>query len=119
DQLGVALCHLSKREIPSAYRTAEDSRLRIIARGVVFPRIVSAALDQIRQHGRPSVPVLIRLLETLAVVAEQATREEYRPELRRHARMILEEALETVPGKSDRADISRRYSAAMELLGGV
>lgn len=117
DQLGVALCHLSKKEIPSCYRTGKNGKLRVIARPIYFSRIISAAFDQIRQYGRTSVPVTIRLLETIAVVAEQVSRDDYRTELKRHAAMILEEIRDTIPGASDRQDIARRHEKAMKLLG--
>lgn len=118
DQLGVALCRLSKKEVPSCYRAGKEGKLRVIARPLLFPRLLSSAFDQIRQYGRTSVPVTIRLLETIAVVAEQVKRGEYRAELRRHAGMILEESRDAIPGKHDRQEIGQRYHVAMELLGG-
>jgi uncharacterized membrane protein len=69
DHLGAALCRAAQRRIPSRYRYDTENKLRVIADAVTFEGMIEAAFNQIRQYGRSSVAVSIRLLETLTVIA--------------------------------------------------
>ena len=78
DRLGEGLCRLAGRSMPSPFRCDEEGRLRVVARPTTFESVANAAFHQIRQYGRTSAAVLIRLLETFEMVAEQTHREEDR-----------------------------------------
>lgn len=71
---------------------------------------------EIRQHARSSVAVTIRLLETIATVAEFARRPADRAALRRHADMILGGASEGIPEREDRQQVEERHSAVVTRL---
>ncbi len=116
DHLGSALCRLAQREMPSPYYHDEQDQLRMITPAVIYPAILNAAFDQIRQYGRSSAAVTIRLLETLAVIASFAHRPEDRAALQRHAEMIARGAREGLSESEDRQAVEERYHAANQLL---
>lgn len=112
DHLGSALCRLAQREWPSQYRHDEQDQLRLIAPVVTFAEITDAAFNQIRQYGRSSAAVTIRMLETISVIAEFAHRPEERAALLRHAEMIARGAREGLPEAEDRGAVETAYQAA-------
>lgn len=116
DHLGSALSRLAQREMPSPYRHDEQDQLRLIASAVSFPMIADAAFDQIRQYARSSAAVTIRLLETIAMLAEFAHRAEDRAALQSHAEMINRGAGEGLSESEDRRVVEKHYQAASQLL---
>lgn len=72
DQLGATLCILTGRTFPSPQRYDPEGKLRISMKALTFEGVIRTAFDQIRQYGRESVAVTIRLLEVLEQIAEQA-----------------------------------------------
>lgn len=117
DHLGSALCRLAQRELPSPYRHDEQGQLRLIAPVVTFAEVVDAAFNQIRQYGRSSVAVTIRMLETISVIAEFAHRPEERTALLRHAEMIARGARDGLPEAEDRGAVEKAYRAACLACG--
>lgn len=116
DHLGSALCRLVRRDMPSPFRNDSQDQLRVIASVVTFSDIMDAAFNQIRQYGRSSAAVTIRLLETIAVVAGFAHRPEDRATLLRHAKMIARGARGGLSEDEDRQEVEERYLAANQLL---
>jgi len=60
----------------------------MVAHPVTFAGMTDATFNQIRQYGRGSAAVTIRLLEAIAGVAAHISREEDRAALLQQARMI-------------------------------
>lgn len=116
DWLGVALCRLAGRVLPSPYRYDDTGKLRVIADPTTFPGVVDAAFHQIRQYSRTSVAVTIRLLETLARVAACVERAEDRAALQRHAILIEAGSREASHQEADQQDIAARYQEVLEAL---
>ncbi|MDT8442133.1 MAG: DUF2254 domain-containing protein [Desulfuromonadales bacterium] len=116
DRLGSALCRLAQRDMSSPYRHDTQGQLRVIAPVITFPDITDVAFDQIRQYGRTSTAVTIRLLETIARVASSAYRPEDRAALLRHAEMIARGAREGLPEEEDRQKVEERFQSANQLL---
>jgi len=114
DQLGSALCRLATRTMPSHYRYDHQNQLRVIAPAYTFLEVTEAAFSQIQQHSRSSVAVTIRLLETIAVVAEFTHRPEDRATLLRQSEMIAREAIEGLPESEDRRALEKRYQAVIQ-----
>jgi uncharacterized membrane protein len=117
DHLGAALCRLAQRDMPSPYRHDSRGRLRVITPVFTFPDVTDAAFNQIRQYGRSSAAVTIRLLETIAVVAAFARRPEDRAALLRHAEMIARGAREALPEAEDRRVVEERFQSVHQILG--
>ncbi len=115
DRLGSALCRLASREMPSPYRHDSQNQLRVIASADTFSAFVDAAFNQIRQYGRSSAAVSIRLLETIALVAKFTHRPEDRATLLRQAEMITRGAVEDLPEDMDRRSVEVRCQAVRML----
>ena len=117
DHLGAALCRLAQRKIPSPYRYDDEGKLRVIAKGAAFAEVADTAFTPIRQYGRSSALVTIRLLTTLGVVAERVRREEDRQALVRHALMIERASRDALAEQAERAAVEDRYGSVLKLLG--
>jgi uncharacterized membrane protein len=116
DRLGTALCRLAQRHIQSPYRLDTHDQLRVIAPAFTFTDVTDAVFNQIRQYGRSSAAVTIRLLETIAVVAAFVHRPEDRAALLRHAKMIARGARGGLSEDEDRQEVEERYQTANQLL---
>jgi uncharacterized membrane protein len=116
DRLGSALCRLAQKEMPSPYRHDTKDQLRILTPVVTFSDVTDAAFNQIRQYGRSSAAVTIRLLETIAVIAGSVHRPEDCAALLRQAKMIARGARDGLLEDEDRQEVERRYQSAEQLL---
>ncbi len=116
DRLGSALCRLAQRKMPSPYRHDEQHRLRVVVAPITFTEIVDTAFNQIRQYAHPSAAVTIRLLETIAVIAEAVHRPADWAALRRHAEMIVRGAREGLPEVEDRRAVEDRFEMTIRVL---
>lgn len=117
DRLAAALASVAERGVPSSYRYGAEGRLRIIAKHYGFCGLVEAAFNPIRQYGRQSVSVTIRLLEAIRRVALHVRHDEDREILLRQARAIELGSTEASFDAGDREDIEERFRAALEALG--
>lgn len=118
DWLGASLSDLARRQIPSRQRYDDQGRLRVITAGTDFPQMADAAFNQIRQYGSNSVSVLLRLLDTIAAVAEQVRRTEDLACLRKHADKVLADAREALVNKHDLHEVEERHATALRALAG-
>jgi uncharacterized membrane protein len=116
DRLGEALCQLAERVLPSPSRYDVDGRLRVVVHPITFTGVTDAAFNQIRQYGRGSAAVTIRLLEVIAGVGAHASREEDRAALLQQARMIRRGSEEAIPEERDRKDVEAWYRAVERVL---
>jgi uncharacterized membrane protein len=117
DRLGAALSRLCARHRPSPFRFDGRDRLRVIADAATFDALVSQAFTEIRHAGRSNLLVTVRLLETIAVVAEHAHRHDELAALRRHADRVEHGSTHTLPEEWERRIIEERYRQALEILG--
>jgi uncharacterized membrane protein len=116
DRLGSALCRLAQQDVPSPFRYDTQDQLRVITSVFTFPDVTDAAFNQIRQYGRTSTAVTIRLLETIVEVAGSVHRSEDRVALLRHAKMIARGAGGGLPEDEDRQEVEKRFQSANRLL---
>lgn len=116
DWLGAALCHLAESELPSPYRYDEAGSLRVIATPVTFAQAVAIAFDQIREYGRSSTAVTIRLLDTLATIAEHVTTAADGGAVRRQARLIVQGSRDGIGEVEDRQRVEGRYRVVDQVL---
>ncbi|HEV7298837.1 MAG TPA: DUF2254 domain-containing protein [Tepidisphaeraceae bacterium] len=117
DALGSAICRVGQHGLPGPLRYDAKGILRIVAPVTTFDGLVDMAFNQIRQYGRTSVPVTLRLLEVITEAAEQLTGLEERAVLLRHAEMIHREGETKFTEPSDLTDLNRRWAAATAALG--
>jgi len=116
DRLGAALCCLTSRAFPLPYRYDAEGRLRIIAKTPTFEGVVNVAFDQIRQYGKASVSVTIRLLESLKTIAERTCYPEQRQAILRQADMIMRSSRNSVEDENDKNDIRQRYQELLIVI---
>jgi uncharacterized membrane protein len=116
DQLSAALSRLAERELPAPERYDGEGHLRVIAEPVAFTGVVDAAFDQIRQYGRSSAAVTIRLLEAIAVIAVRTHRAKDRAALLRQATLIARGSRDGLPEASDQEDVAACYQEAVRAI---
>jgi uncharacterized membrane protein len=88
DRLGASLRYLAGRQLPSPYHPHVEGTVRVVAKTVTFQGALDAAFNLIRQYGRSSAAVSIRLIETLAVIAEHTSEPVETEALLKHAQMV-------------------------------
>jgi uncharacterized membrane protein len=116
DRLGAALAKIAARPVPSAFRYDRAGNLRLVAKHHAFEGLANAAFNQIRQYGRKSVPITVRLLEAIRRVASRVQRDEDRATLLQHAEMIMRGSEKADFDSNDRADIEERYRLVVAAL---
>lgn len=117
DRLGSGLARLARRKPPSPLRAGDDGRLRVIAHPVLFANALDAALNQVRQFGRGSAAILIRLLEVVTDLMSSVRSSEDRAALHRHTEMIARAAHDSLPEENDRRDVDARVAEIAAALG--
>ena len=116
DSLGAGLCRLASREFPPLVLADAEGKPRLLVDRSSFAGVADAAFDQIRQYGRESVAVTIRLLETIGEIALFARTEEQCRALRRQADMIKRSSLESFAEENDRREAAAAYRVLEERL---
>lgn len=111
DRLGGALVHLAERDIPSAFRSDDQGRLRVVVYPVTFRLFVDAALNMIRHNAKHNIPVLARILESIQHVLFHARRPEDRAILLEHAELAYRQAIEQVANDQDRDALDALWRA--------
>jgi uncharacterized membrane protein len=115
DWLGDGLGKIADRWRPATvYRDATGS-VRVITVTVDFERLLERAHDKIRQASRGMPAVMIRQLDGLTKVMAYTTPTQ-RELVLKQAAMIMRACDESVPEKSDREDVRRRYDAALAVV---
>jgi uncharacterized membrane protein len=118
DWLGAGLSRMAAREDPSPVRRDDAGTVRVVARTYSFRSAVNAAFDQIRQHGRGSLAVTLRLLEVLGDLGGRVRTEGQRESVRRQLELAYEGVQPAIEVAADREDLERRYRRAMAALSG-
>jgi uncharacterized membrane protein len=119
ERLAAALCRLAQRSMPSAYRFDDQGQLRIlVGKPVRFKELVDSSFDMIRQYGRSSTAVTLRLLDAVILIGERVRREEDRAALSAQAIMIDRGSRDGVLEERDRQEVKERFGRAMLALQG-
>jgi len=118
DRLGSALCLLATRQTTTPNGVDDKGRLRVIVKAITFGELVDAAFDQIRQYGRSSIAVTIRILDTIALVAGAPLGGDERGGLLRQADLIVASARVDLRDSADLRAVEDRYRAACSALAG-
>jgi uncharacterized membrane protein len=116
DRVGAGLQRLASGRFPERYRYDDDGSLRVIVDPASFASVASAGFDKIRQYGRSSPAVVIRMLETVALVIAQTQEEEYREVLRHQAVLIHRAGMDAFDEEWDRRDLERRMESVRAAL---
>ncbi len=116
DRLGLALCKLACREFPLPYRYDQNACLRVITKPITFSGVTETAFNQIRQYGRGSVAVTIRLIETIGTIAERVHTDHARTALLNQAAMIERGSREALHEQWDRQAVHERFKEVIKKL---
>jgi uncharacterized membrane protein len=108
DKLTATMCYLTQAHFPSAYRYDGEKNLRIITRPLNFQGMMDAAFNQIRQFGKDSPSVLIRLMEAFVTINQFSRTQEQKESVERHAKMVYRIARETLTEPNDLDDLKIR-----------
>ncbi len=73
DWLSEGLCRLSQRELINDIYRDEEGRIRLVSAGWSYERMIKRAFDKIREAAVGMPAVLIRMLDTISVVANATT----------------------------------------------
>jgi uncharacterized membrane protein len=113
DWLGDGLGKIAVRWRPATVHRDASGRVRVIAVTVGFDRLLGRAHDKIRQASRAMPAVMIRQLDGLAKIMASTTTPAQQQLVLDQAEMIMRSCEESVPEKSDRADVRRSYDAVL------
>jgi uncharacterized membrane protein len=116
DWLSEGLCRLSQRELTNDIFRDEDGRIRLVSASWSYERMIGRAFDKIRQAAVGMPAVLIRMLDSIFVVANATTSQLQRDVLISQAQMIWRSAETSVHEASDLEDVGVRYERAMARL---
>jgi uncharacterized membrane protein len=115
DWLGDSLCKVAIGWQPDRVHRDQQGYVRVFTSQVSYDRLVERASEKIRQASRGMPAVMIRQLDALAKVMQQAATVEQHRVLLEQAAMIERASVESVPEEADRADVRRRYDALLEI----
>ncbi len=114
DWLGDGLGKIADRWRPATVHRDAAGHVRVITVTVNFDRLLERAHDKIRQASRGMPAVMIRQLDGLAKVMAYTSSPRQRELVLEQAAMIMRACEESVPEKSDREDVRRRYDAVLK-----
>ena len=118
DWLGDCLCRISTTWHPQRVRRDTTGHIRVITSQADFDRLVERTFEKIRQAADGMPAVMIRQLDAVTKIVEQTPDSARRRILRDQADMIQRANLRTVQELADRADVTARYDAVVEVLDG-
>jgi uncharacterized membrane protein len=116
DWLSSGLSRMSQRELASDLYRDDEGHIRLIGATWSYERMVNRAFDKIREAASGMPAVLIRLLDTLRVIAVSATTSQQRAVLLRQAQMVLRSAESSVNEENDLVDVRSRYRYTLASL---
>ncbi|MDP5033246.1 DUF2254 domain-containing protein [Paraglaciecola sp.] len=116
DKLCAMLCDLSQRPFPPSLHTDDEGEIRVCTRSFEFSQIANASFNQIRQYGKDSIAVTIRLLESLILIAEHAATDNQKGFVQEQSDMIGQACEQSTFCNKDKADINYRLQQIREIL---
>ena len=117
DWIGDSLREIALRWHPESVHRDVQGYIRVISTQTTFDRLVQRAFEKIRQASAGMPAVMIRQLDALTEILEQAPLAEQRRVLVEQAEMIRTLCMETISEKADREDVLRRYDTLARLVG--
>lgn len=113
DRLTTSLAKIMKRGVPQWVWTDEDDKVRLLAPRSTFADIVQESFRQIRQHAQDQPAVLIRLVESLGQLMQQAD-EAQGDVLEEQIEIVVETGRRSIVQKQDLETLERRAKFALD-----
>ncbi|QFP75617.1 DUF2254 domain-containing protein [Deinococcus sp. AJ005] len=115
DRFGDALCSLQDRRWPDGVYY-QDHVLRLVVPVTDFSGLTDSMFSMIRQYGKGSPSVMVRMLEVFGTTASCLKDDKRRAVIRRHAELVREDALANIENSADRADVENRHRKVLDTL---
>ncbi|WP_215223525.1 DUF2254 domain-containing protein [Echinicola shivajiensis] len=109
DKLADIICYLTSAKLPSPYHFDEDGEIFMITKTISFEDVMNVSFNQIRQYGKDSPAVIIRLMEAMLTIYGFAKKEDQKKMVKKHARMIMHLGEKSFVEESDLDDLKSRY----------
>jgi len=116
NQLGVILRLVARKELPTPVRCDDAGKVRVIAEGPTFSRMISQAFDQTRRYGTSDASIALKLLDVISEIAEEVNDESRLAVLREHAQAILEDANRNIQSQRDLDLINEKMRSLSTVL---
>jgi uncharacterized membrane protein len=116
DWLSAGLSRISRRTLVEGVYLDGEGRIRLIERNPSYARMVNRAFDKIRQSAGGMPAVIIRMIDSLATIADQTSAPVRLHVLQVQAEAVKRLADETVTEPKDRDDITARYDRLVRRL---
>lgn len=116
DHLTTALEGAFRKGLPANGFLDDAGKLRLIANPITIDSLADAAFHPLRQEGRSNVPVVLRLLDSLTLLADANPGADAVLAIRRHGHLIHQAALAEGFDDVDRKAIEERYNGLQTSL---
>jgi uncharacterized membrane protein len=116
DRLGVSMALVMRRGPPQGIWCDKEGEVRVVGPTTLFSGLVDAAFNQIRQAAERQPAILIRLMGTLAQLAQQARHEEHRRVLLEHVNVVAAAGKRSIAEHYDLIALEERRSRALTYL---
>lgn len=116
DRLGDNIAFLMCRQFPAPQRFDEDGQIKLQLKVVDFQGVVDVSFNQVRQHGKTDIAVIIKLLMTLATLAKQVKTKEQATAIRDQASAIMSDFSTLSLAEKDQQETQERYQVIIDTL---
>lgn len=115
DWLGVALCDLANRKIPSPNHYDSGTRIRVIEKPILYTKFLEIAFNKLHHAVQDHTDVITHILDTILVIGRSVARKEDREALLKQANIFYEAANRQIRG-SDLEQVDEHYRAVVKSL---
>jgi uncharacterized membrane protein len=112
DCLTHGLARLAQRRVPSAVRSDQFGRARVVTPVTEFCTVANMTFHLLRQHAVETAEVVLKLIDAIELLAPFIRRAPELALLRQHLNLLAEEAQEAIASQVDRVRIEQRAELA-------
>jgi uncharacterized membrane protein len=116
DRLSAGLALLGTRELPSRYLRDEDDALRLVIVPLTYAGVVAAAFDPIREAAQGHLAVVVRMIDSLAMIGAGDLPDPYREALIEQLRALCRDSDTAGFADRDAEKLARACEAARDAL---
>lgn len=116
DRLGESLRLIAGRRERMVCRYDGEKVLRLIGESYNFELLVGSAFDLIRQYGRGTAEIALRLFDAIGSIAPACRTEAYRQVLLQHARLIEVDSRSALQAEYDRQRVRQAFEETVKAI---